>query len=115
MAISLSGLDLSFMRSNPLPKQRGRPRKKVSFAHARSELATPSFIGDIKPFISTATPQTVEITSRSQLRAYERSNNIRQCGDYKPGQIVAENNKRWRDVSYVSEADKKAVDFKWTD
>lgn len=49
---------------------------------------------DIQPFVSRATEKAVEITSRSQLRRYERSNGIRQCGDFKPGEVIATDKKR---------------------
>jgi hypothetical protein len=115
MAISMHGLDLSFLRDNPLPKRR-RKQKRPDFSRHRAEgIAIPAFIGDIAPFVANATRDTVEITSRSQLRAYERANNIRQCGDYKPRQIVTEQSKRMEAATYVSPEDKKAVDFKWVD
>lgn len=111
MTISMHGLDLSFMKANPLPK---RKVKKERRPNKRSSLATPAFIGDIKPFVAHATQKPVEITSRSQLRAYERGNNIRQCGDFKPGEVISSQNKRM-EAFKVSEADAKASDFKWVD
>lgn len=112
MAISMHGLDLSFMKANPLPKRKVKREKRQD---KRSSLPTPFFISDITPFVSIATKDTVEITSRSQLRAYERANNIRQCGDFKKGEIISAQNKRWNEAVTVSEADKKASDFKWVD
>lgn len=113
MAISMAGLDLAFMRENPLPK---RQRKRVKIVSKRAEnVAIPAFIGDIKPFVSIATDKPVEITSRSQLRAYERGNGIRQCGDFKSGEIIGDQNKRWKEATYVSPEDKAAADFKWVD
>lgn len=47
-----------------------------------------TFMPDIKPFVANATDKPVEITSRSQLARYERSNNIRQAGDWKPREII---------------------------
>jgi len=113
MPVSFAGLDLSFMKRNPLPKQ--APKERIDHRAKRSDLPAPYFVSDIKPFIANATPETVEITSRSQLRAYERANGIKQCGDYKPGQIVAEQNKRVSEATYVSPEDQKAADFKWID
>lgn len=34
------------------------------------------------------------ITSRSQLRAHERSHNVRQAGDFKPGELIAKERAR---------------------
>lgn len=93
MTISLSGLDLSFMKENPLPKKRGRPKKKVDFSAKRSDLALPSLMGDIKPFVNVANPEKTHwISSRSELRSFERSFNCYQTGnDIKPGEIAAKN------------------------
>lgn len=113
MAVSFSGLDLSFIRENPLPKRERKQRP--DFTKHRSDLPTPAFMSDIKPFVSIATQKPVEITSRSQLRAYERGNNIRQCGDFKPGQIISEQKARLEKATYVSPEDRKATDFKWVD
>lgn len=58
---------------------------------------------DIKEFTANATDKPVHITSRSQLRAYERSNGIRQAGDFKPGEIIARQTKRnERDMQIAS-------------
>jgi hypothetical protein len=114
MTISMHGLDLSFLRDNPLPKRR-RKQARPDFSRHRAEgIAIPAFIGDIAPFVANATRDTVEITSRSQLRAYERANNIRQCGDYKPGEIVQGQKKRL-EANKLPEAEVKAADFKWVD
>lgn len=56
-------------------------------------IATPSVMPDIKEFVANATDKPALITSRSQLARYERSNNIRQCGDHKPGDIIARRKK----------------------
>lgn len=62
-----------------------------------------NFMPDIAPFVSRATEKTVEITSRSQLRRYERSNGIRQCGDFRPGEVIAkEKNRKDRDMREAS-------------
>ena len=113
MAVSFSGLDISFMRDNPLPPRERKERP--DFSKRAENIAVPAFIADIKPFIANATRETVEITSRSQLRAYERANGIRQCGDFKPGQIIAEQNARIEKATYVAPEDKKSADFKWVD
>lgn len=59
------------------------------------EICAPMVMPDIREFIATAhrgRPQ--RITSRSILGRYERSNNIRQAGDFKPGEIIGEVRKR---------------------
>lgn len=116
MSVSFSGLDLSFLNDpvNRLPPQAARNRRP-NFAAKRSSLASPTLMQDIAPFVANATSDSVEITSRSQLRAYERDNGLKQCGDYKSGEIIATQNKRVHDATSVSAADKKSADFKWTD
>jgi hypothetical protein len=91
MTVSFAGLDLSFMKNDP-PIRSRRPKKRAP--DKRSPLGCPMLMNDIKEFVSHATDRPVRITSRSQLAAYERSNNIRQCGDYKPGEVVAREKKR---------------------
>ncbi len=114
MTVSLHGLDMSWLndpakRLPPAPKKR-RP----NYSNRAENVSIPHFISDIEPFVSIATRDTVEITSRSQLRAYERANNIRQCGDLK-GKVIPEQKKRIEAETYISEADKQSVDFKWVD
>jgi hypothetical protein len=114
MPISLAGLDLSFMRENPLPPRERKPR--LNHASKRSEaVGVPYVMNDIKPFVSVATEEPVEITSRSQLRAYERDNDIRQCGDYKPGQVVAEQKERIEQATAIPDDAKSSVEFNWVD
>jgi hypothetical protein len=116
MPVSFTGLDLSFLNdpANRLPP--GKPKERIDWSEGRAQnVATPYFIGDIKPFVANATREPVEITSRSALRRYERDNGLRQCGDYKPGEVIAAQNKRVQEATSISDADKKASDFKWTD
>jgi hypothetical protein len=54
----------------------------------RDKVAAPYAFSDIREFVSVATHAPVLISSRSKLAAYERANNIRQCGDHKPGDII---------------------------
>lgn len=115
MAVSFAGLDLDFMRANPLPKRERKPARPDFSQHRAENISIPAFIGDIKPFVSVATREPVEISSRSKLRAYERANNIRQCGDFKPGEVVSEQRKRVEKATYVSPEEKKSADFKWVD
>jgi hypothetical protein len=55
-----------------------RDGKLVPKRKARPLNAGPSFVPDIQPFTTT---DGVEITSRSQLRAYEIANGVRQVGN----------------------------------
>ena len=55
----------------------------------KGKVGAPTVVPDIREFVSHATDKPVLIGSRSRLRAYERSNNVRQCGDLKPGEIIA--------------------------
>ena len=58
------------------------------------KIVAPSVMPDIRAFVAVATEKPMEITSRSQLGRYERSNNIRQCGDYRPGEVIERRKKR---------------------
>jgi hypothetical protein len=114
MSVSLAGLDLSWLSdpANRLPPS--PPKQRTNFQRARSDLPCPSFMADIEPFVSIATRDTVEITSRSQLREYERANGIKQCGELK-GKVIPEQKARIAKETYVSPEDKAAADFKWVD
>lgn len=93
MAVSMHGLDLRFMRENPLPKKRGRPKKKTSLAHLRSDLPSPMVMGDIAPFVNVANSERNQIiSSRSELRSFERSFGCYQVGnDFPVGTVAAKN------------------------
>jgi hypothetical protein len=92
MPICLSGLDLSFMRDNPLPPREPR-EERPDFSDKRATgIAIPAFMPDIKPFLAVSTVKPEWISSRTALRRYEISNGLRQAGDIKPGEIAAENN-----------------------
>ena len=56
-------------------------------------IAAPIVMPDIREFVSNATDKPVLIGSRSKRAAYERANNIRQCGDHKPGDIIGRRRK----------------------
>lgn len=95
MPICLSGLDLSFMRENPLPKDWGpakEPRPDFGVHHAEG-LAKPYFMGDIAPFVNVANPEKTHIiSSRSELRSFERSFGCHQTGnDFPVGTVAAKN------------------------
>jgi hypothetical protein len=108
--ISMSGLDLSFLKE-PEKKKRGRPRKQpvkakseyqrqmdeikaraASRPSKRADFGAPLVMQDIVPFISPI--DGTEITSRSKLKAHEQKHGVKQCGDYKPGEIIAKQKKR---------------------
>jgi hypothetical protein len=91
MIISLCGLDLSFMKDSPLPPS--PPKERIDWRAKRAVgIAAPYFMPDIAPFVSVATRDETPISSRSELRAYEKRHNIRQVGDaWGNGEIVAEN------------------------
>ena len=50
------------------------------------------------------------ITSRSQLRAHERKHGVKQCGDYKPGELIGRENKR---VERIREMARTGDPLKW--
>ena len=101
MAISMHGLDLSFLKTKESQDQlrwmRNRAleaKRRVPIASKRSDLSAPHVMGDIRPFVSPvgATPEV--ISSRSTLRAHERKHGVYQCGDIAPGAIVEKNEAR---------------------
>ena len=56
-----------------------------------------TFLRDIEqhygaPIISPINGE--HITSRSQLRAHEQRYEVRQCGDYKPGELISKEKRR---------------------
>jgi len=108
--ISFSGLDLSFLKNDPMPK---REKKVIARAKPkRSDLPCPYVVPDITPFQNVATREGGEITSRSQLREFERRHNLRQVGDdIKPGEIARENERKKRELEDLA----KGVDHGWTD
>ena len=59
-----------------------------------NRVVAPSVMSDIREFIAHAGDKPVLIGSRSKLAAYERSNNIRQCGDYRKGEVIARRKKK---------------------
>jgi hypothetical protein len=62
-----------------------KDRKKV----AKFDFDRPmNYVPDIGEFVAHATDKPVLIGSRSKLAAYERANGVRQCGDFKRGEIA---------------------------
>src|SRR3981189_3482683 len=106
--VCLSVLDLSFLK-NPLPKH--PKRKQHPYALKRSDLPSPYFVGDIKPFISVVGANPELISSRKHLRDHERACNVRQAGGFKPGEIAAENETRYAE----SRKEAATVDHGWVD
>jgi hypothetical protein len=104
--VSLSGLDMSFMREPS--KKKGRQKKKKLTCHLaqmealrrktdaipskRADFGAPMVMNDITPFVSPIDGK--EITSRSKLKAHELRHGVKQCGDFKKGEIIAKENKR---------------------
>ena len=107
--VSMSGLDLSFMKDwEPPIKQALAKAKRRAGKSKRSDIVSvPYLMGDIKPFVSPI--DGTEITSRSTLRAHEHTHQVRQAGDFKPGEIIAKENKR---IAHSLEQGKGAVS-KW--
>jgi len=119
MAISFSGLDLSFLKTKEsqdhiasMKALHAEERRERRFQGQRSDIAFPMFMPDIAPFVSVATQDPVVISSRKQLRDYERAHNIRQVGnDIRAADIIAENaakKAQW-------EADAATVEHGWVD
>jgi hypothetical protein len=94
MPVSYTGLDLSFMKENPLPKDwGGRKQARPDFSVHGSDLPKPYFMDDIKPFVNVANSERAQIiSSRSELRSFERSFNCHQVGnDFPAGTVAAKN------------------------
>lgn len=112
MPVSLAGLDLSWMndpanRLPPAPK-----KKRVSFRHLRSDVPSPHFMADIKPFVNVVERNPHEITSRSQLRAFEQRSGFRQVGnDFEPGSIAKEHERKKAEWERLAQT----VPHGWTD
>jgi hypothetical protein len=93
MPVSFSGLDMSWL-SDPAKRLPPRKVKRERRPNKRStKVASPMVMGDISPFVNVANSEcTHEISSRSQLRAFERDFGCYQVGnDFKPGEIAAKN------------------------
>lgn len=93
MPVSLSGLDLSWLKdpANHLPPQ--PQKRRVNHARARSDLPCPALMPDIAPFVSPVGRDPEVISSRSKLREHEKQHNVVQVGnDFgAPGTIGAKN------------------------
>ena len=108
--ICLSGLDLSFTKTNPLPKEKKR-RAPRRVNPKRSDLPCPSYMPDIRPFISYVGKEPELISSRKHLRDHERAYNVYQVGDdIRASDIIAENHAKKRELEELS----KGVEHGWT-
>jgi len=98
-------------------RKRGRPRKcpvKTTGAHSsyqrqmekikdraasrpsmRADFGAPVVMSDIVSFVSPI--DGTEISSRSKLKAHEQRHGVKQCGDFKKGEIIAKEDKRIAD------------------
>lgn len=89
-------------------KAKAKPKIKTVRKSARAtNIPLPFLMGDIKPFVSPIDDK--EITSRSQLRAHERTHNVRQAGDFKRGELIARENKRVEETRRIA----KGAFTKW--
>jgi hypothetical protein len=92
MPVSLHGLDLTFMRSNPLPDAMKYKPSQRRQNDKRSDVPSPYYMSDIKPFVSPVGEAPVVISSRKLLRDHERAYNMHQVGnDFPVGTIAAKN------------------------
>lgn len=94
------------VRWNEKTKKWVKPRKKKSdnkFDFSRGFTVMP----DITEFQSPIDGSM--ISSRSQLRAHERRHNVRQAGDFKPGELIKRENER---VAKTREQ-AQGASFKW--
>ena len=89
MAVSMHGLDLSFLRTKQsrdfIRRERNRhleAKRRVPIASKRSDLPSPRVMSDIQPFVSPVTREV--ISSRSSLERHNRANGVRQCGEVDP-------------------------------
>lgn len=114
MPISLSGLKMPWLNDPSKRLPPSPPKQRIDWSEGRAKnIATPYFVSDIKPFVNVANPErTEEITSRSQLRAFERSFGCHQVGnDFKPGEIAAKNEAK----RAAREELAKGIDGGWAD
>lgn len=107
MAVSLSGLDLSWLKKPARPKRGSfkfdAKKGKVVTAQAWAKTNTRkskrsdnvplvNLMPDAAPYINVSTRTAMEITSRSQQREFEKRTGLVQVGNDFKGQWVKENN-----------------------
>lgn len=112
MPVSLSGLDLSWLK-DPTKRLPPAPKKKrINFRKRAENVSIPHFVADITPFVNVVTKDFHEITSRSQLREFERSSGYRQVGnDFEPGSIAREHEQKKAEWERLA----ATIDHGWTD
>lgn len=108
---SLSGLKLDFLD----PKKRGRGRKVYAHSYSskttpkRGSVASPSVMPDIGEFVAPAARDPELISSRAQLREYEKKHGVKQVG-FEQGDIIKETDAQWEALRKRAEG----VDGEWT-
>ena len=88
----MHGLDLSFMKKNPLPDEmKHRPTRERNTKRSKA-VPMPMYVPDIQEFVSVVGEEPTKISSRKHLRDHERAYNMIQVGDdIKPGEIAKKN------------------------
>ena len=110
--VSMAGLDLSFLQNEKPAKRRKKStgwqdqiaetrRRTAALQSSRSDIPAPVLMSDIKSFVSPI--DGTEITSRSGLRAHEQRHGVKQCGDFKKGELIAKENKRVAETRRLAE------------
>lgn len=77
-------------------------------APRRSHLATPTVVNDIGEFVAHAAKDPELISSRSQLKEYERKHGVEQCG-FDQGDIVKDMKDHYAQIQKKAEG----VDSSW--
>jgi hypothetical protein len=117
MPISLSGLDMSWLKNpeNRLPEQK---RKRERLPSKRSDLPAPRVMGDINSnYAAGGFKSPIDgtwIDSRTSLRAHEQRHGVKQCGELTAQQQI-EPIKRSYEQSRAEMASQEGIDFSWTD
>ena len=120
MPISMSGLDLSFLKSKDSQEHLRRMRQRhldqqQHFQGQRSDLPSPRVMGDLSSIYPEggfkSSVDGTFITSRSQLAAHNKKHGVRQCGEVDP--------KAWTDHITKEHERRKAeptpgVSFEWS-
>jgi hypothetical protein len=88
-------------------------RKLVEVTRDRpAQSGGPFFMPDLDSFYGGGFTSPIDgehITSRSQLRAHERKHGVRQAGDFKRGELIAQEKAR----TAPSREPQPGVTFKW--
>lgn len=113
MPISLSGLKMPWLNDPAKRLPPSPPKQRINWSEGRAKnVATPYFMKDIAPFVNIATREGGEITSRSQLREFEKRTGLVQVGnDFGEGKIAAENEARKAEWERLA----ATVDHGWVD